>query len=57
MSTHRNNRTTYYKIIINVAISTFNDGNFQMLLFSNKLAILDKIMCKRTEETIYNMKT
>ena len=52
MSTHRNNRTTYYKIIINVAFSTFNDGNFQMLLFSNKLAILDKIMCKRTEETI-----
>ena len=41
MST-RYNRIKYYKIIINVAFSTFNDGDYQIQLVSKTmLAIFD----------------
>ena len=37
------------KVIINESFNTFNDGYFQMQLFSKKiLAILDKIMNMNT---------
>ena len=43
MSTHNYNRTKYYKIVISVAFSAVNDGDFQIQLFSNAmLAILTK---------------
>ena len=39
------NRIKYYNIIVHVAFITFNDGDFQIQLFSNTvLAILEKIM-------------
>ena len=45
MNTHRYNRINNYKIIVNAAFKTFNNGDFQIELFSNTmLAILDKMM-------------
>ena len=45
MNTHIYNRINNYKIIVNVVFKTFNNGDFQIELFSNTtLARLDKMM-------------
>ena len=42
MSTHTYNGIKYYKIIINVAFNTFNEGDYQIQLVSKAmLAIFD----------------
>ena len=45
MNTRRYYRINNYKIMVNVAFKTFDNGDFEIELFSNTmLAILDKMM-------------
>ena len=60
MNIHRYIRIKYYKIVINVAFSTFNNGDFKIQLLSNTMLIANTSVAntrknRRTYNKIYRI--